>query len=94
MRLSRPGCRVAFRAFYANSLEKTHEENFFDSSCPSYKKNIELHAEELRNCTGKNTEAEWEVLHPSLYAEYIKAIRRRDLARTEYIIDMKNISKA
>jgi len=70
------------------------EENLFDSSCPSYKKNIELHAEELRNCTGKNTEAEWEVLHPSLYAEYIKAIRQRDLARTEYIIHMKNISKA
>ena len=82
---------------FANKAVNGHrfiKENLFDSNCPFYKKDIELHAEELRNCTGKNTEAEWEVLHPSLYAEYIKAIRRRDLARTEYIIHMKNISKA
>ncbi len=80
---------------FANKAVNGHrfiEENLFDSNCPFYKKDIELHAEELRNCTGRNTEAEWKVLHPSLYAEYIKAIRGRDLARTEYIIHMKSIS--
>ena len=70
------------------------EENLFDSNCPFYKKDIELHAEELRNCTGRNTEAEWEVINPSLYAEYIKAIRRRDSARAEYNSHMNSISKA
>lgn len=38
-------------------------------------KDIELHAEELRQCTGRNTEAEWKELAPSLYDKYIKVVR-------------------
>ena len=70
------------------------KENLFDSNRPFYKKDIELHAEELRNCTGRNTEAEWKAISPGLYAEYIKAIRRRDSARAKYNSHMNSISKA
>ena len=80
---------------FANKAVNGHrfiEENLFDSNCPFYKKDIELHAEELRNCTGRNTEAEWKVINPSLYAEYIKAIRRRDSARAKYNNNIKSIS--
>lgn len=70
------------------------EENLFDVNHPFYKKDIELHAEELRNCTGRNTEAEWKAISPGLYAEYIKAIKRRDSARAKYNSHMNSISKA
>lgn len=82
---------------FANKAVNGHrfiEENHFDSNCPFYKKDIELHAEELRNCTGRNTEAEWKAISPGLYAEYIKAIRRRDSARAKYNSHMNSISKA
>ena len=54
---------------YINNV--TINDSFLD-------KNIELHAEELRQCTGRNTEAEWKELAPSLYDKYIKVVRQRE----------------
>ena len=56
-------------------------------------KDIELHAEELRQCTGRNTEAEWKELAPSLYDKYINAIKRRDQVEHDYQMHMRSLQK-
>ena len=56
-------------------------------------KDIELHAEELRQCTGRNTEAEWKELAPSLYDKYIKVVRQREQERYEYQMHTRSLQK-
>lgn len=74
---------VQFTA-YINSVTINH--TFLD-------KDIELHAEELRQCTGRNTEAEWKELAPSLYDKYIKVVRQREQERYEYQMHMRSLQK-
>ena len=74
---------VQFTA-YINSATMNH--SFLD-------KDIELHAEELRQCTGRNTEAEWKELAPSLYDKYIKVVRQREQERYEYQMHMRSLQK-
>ena len=69
---------------YINNVTINH--SFLD-------KDIELHAEELRQCTERNTEAEWKELAPSLYNKYIEAVRRRDQARYDYQMHMRSLQK-
>ena len=56
-------------------------------------KDIELHAEELRQCTGRNTEAEWKELAPSLYNKYIDAVMRREQVRHDYQMYRRSLKK-
>lgn len=56
-------------------------------------KDIELHAEELRQCTGRNTEAEWKELAPSLYNKYIEAVMRREQVRHDYQMYRRSLKK-
>ncbi len=56
-------------------------------------KDIELHAEELRQCTGRNTEAEWKELAPSLYDKYIKVVRQREQERYEHQMHTRSLQK-
>ena len=74
---------VQFTA-YINSVTINH--TFLD-------KDIELHAEELRQCTGRNTEAEWKELAPSLYDKYIKVVRQREQERYEYQMHTRSLQK-
>ena len=69
---------------YINSVTINH--SFLD-------KDIELHAEELRQCTGRNTEAEWKELAPSLYNKYIKAVRRQEQVQHDYQMHMRSLKK-
>jgi len=69
----------------------TNEENMIPSVWDDKIKNLVIKMKE--QCKTDNS-CIWEKETPELYTEYIKAVRRRDLARTEYIIHMKNISKA
>ena len=74
---------VQFTA-YINSVTINH--TFLD-------KDIELHAEELRQCTGRNTEAEWKELAPSLYNKYIEAVRQREQVRHDYQMHTRSLQK-
>ncbi len=56
-------------------------------------KDIELHAKELRQCTGRNTEAEWKELAPSLYNKYIEAVMRREQVQHDYQMYMRSLKK-
>ena len=56
-------------------------------------KDIELHAEELRQCTSRNTEAEWKELAPSLFDKYIKVVRQREQERYEYQMHTRSLQK-
>ena len=74
---------VQFTTFINNA---TINHSFLD-------KDIELHAEELRQCTGRNTEAEWKELAPSLYDKYIKVVRQREQERYEYQMHTRSLQK-